>query len=96
MSDAFDLDLLPDPVIRIDADRCVVAANAAADALAGTPLAGKPLTETLAPEDADGRKVFGDCWPAGSALRSVRTTPELPVAVTDATGHRVTVRLRRR
>lgn len=71
-----DLDLLPDPVIRLDADRVVVAANAAAAELAGEPLAGRPMTDTLDPHDAQGRGIFGSCWPASAALRSVLSMPE--------------------
>jgi hypothetical protein len=83
-----DLDLLPDPVIRLDSDRVVVATNAAAEALAGAPLVGRPLADTLAPKDAQGRGVFGTCWPAGAGLRSVRATSPLSLTVAHADGQR--------
>jgi signal transduction histidine kinase len=92
MTESIDLDLLPDPVLRLGADHVVVAANVAADTLAGTALVGRSLADTLAPEDGDGRKVFGDCWPAGAALRSVRTTPEIPITIRAARGERLLVR----
>src|SRR5206468_1321211 len=44
------LDALPDPVVRLDADRCIVDANEAAGRLAGTPadqLVGRALSEVF-------------------------------------------------
>jgi signal transduction histidine kinase len=87
-----DLDLLPDPVLRLDADRTVVAANAAAVELVGHELVGHKLADVLAPRDADGRSVLGDCWPTGSALRSVVAVPELALTVA-VDGDRVPVRV---
>ncbi len=40
----------------LGADHVVVAANVAADTLAGTDLVGRSLADTLAPEDGDGRR----------------------------------------
>lgn len=88
-----DLDLLPDAVIRLDADRVVVAANTAAEALAGGALVGRPLADTLVPKDGQGRGIFGDCWPTGAALRSVSGMPEQVVTVRAGDGERASVRV---
>jgi hypothetical protein len=88
-----DADLLPDAVVRLDAARVVVAANAAATALAGGPLMGQPLADTLEPVDNDGRGLFGTCWPSSSALRSVTTMPEQDLTVRSADGERFPVRV---
>ncbi len=88
-----DIDLLPDPVLRLDANRVVVAANAAAVALAGQPLLGRPLADALDPKDTQGRGVFGDCWPAGATLRSVNAMPELPITVLVGEGERLGVKV---
>lgn len=88
-----DLDLLPDPVVRLDADRVVVAANVAAERLAGAPVVGRPLTAALDPRDGQDRSVFGDCWPNGASLRSVASVPEQLLTVTGPPGERQEVRV---
>jgi signal transduction histidine kinase len=87
-----DVDLLPDPTVRLDAARVVVAANAAAVALAGRSLVGEALADTLEPLDADGRGVFGTCWPSSASLRSVTLMPEQDLTVRVAGGDRSPVR----
>ncbi len=94
MGEAIDLDLLPDPVVCIDAANVVVAANGAAVALAGgADLVGRRLAEVLDPRDRDGRSFLGDCWPASAALRSVGSVPEQGVTVSSDDGQRIAARL---
>jgi signal transduction histidine kinase len=90
---AIDLELLPDPVLRLDASRVVVAANVAAERLAGTPVVGRPLADTLDPRDGQKRSVFGDCWPGGAALRSVGGVPEQTLSVAVGGDERLEVRV---
>jgi signal transduction histidine kinase len=91
---AIDLDLLPDPVVRIDAGNVVVAANAAAVELAGgRDVVGRTLAEALDPRDRDGRSLLGDCWPGAAALRSVASMPEQPVTIAGPEGVRIAARL---
>ncbi|MGH9136523.1 MAG: sensor histidine kinase [Acidimicrobiales bacterium] len=82
---AIDLDLLPDAVVRLDADRLIVAANAAAAQLAGAvspdELLGKSLVDVLDPRDLDGRSLLGECWPPAASLRSVVALPDQAVTV---------------
>jgi signal transduction histidine kinase len=91
---SIDLDLLPDPVLRLDAERIVVAANAAAVELtAGGDLVGKQLADVLDPRDRDGRSVLGDRWPPSAALRSVSAVPEHAVTIAGRDGERIGARL---
>jgi PAS domain-containing protein len=83
-----DLDLLPDAVVRIDAGHVVVAANAAAEQLAGAALTGRRLADALDPLDPDGRGVFATCWPRAAVLRSVSAMPELELVIRGADGVR--------
>lgn len=93
MADDIALDLLPDPVLRVDAGHLVVAANRAAVDLAGAPLVGAKLADVLDPRDAAGRSVLGDCWPPSAALGSVVAVPEQAVTVARAGGERTAARL---
>ena len=89
-----DLDLLPDPVVRLDAGNVVVAANRAAVELAGgAALVGRQLADVLDPRDSDGRSLLGDCWPASASMRSVTAVPEHVVTVAGADGERIHARL---
>lgn len=91
---AIELDLLPDALVRIDAEHVVIAANAAAVHLAaGSELVGKRLGDVLDPRDRDGRSVLGECWPASSSLRSVTAVPEHPVTIAGPDGERFGARL---
>lgn len=83
-----DLDLLPNAVVRIDASHVVIAANAAAEELAGSALVGRGLADALDPVDPDGRGVFATCWPRAAALRSVSAMPELELVIRGADGVR--------
>jgi signal transduction histidine kinase len=94
VADALDLDLLPDPVVRIDAANVVVAANqAAVDLAGGVELVGTRLADVLDPRDRESRSVLGDCWPASASLRSVSMVPDSPVTVVGSGGERVAARL---
>jgi signal transduction histidine kinase len=94
VGEAVDLDLLPDPVVRLGADNVVVAANQAATALAGgAALVGTRLADVLDPRDRDGRSLLGDCWPASASMRSVTGVPEHRVTVAGADGQRIGARL---
>lgn len=93
MGELVDLDLLPDPVVRIDAANVVVAANQAANDLAGGDVVGTSLADSLDPRDRDGRSVLGDCWPPSASLRSVSVLPNVPVTVACAGAERVAARL---
>jgi signal transduction histidine kinase len=99
---SIDLELLPDPIIVLDAERRIIAANTAAAELAGaagpSALHGRTLIEVLDPRDTDGRSLLGECWPASAGLRSVTGLPEQPIRVHTPGGTRtvrVTARYRR-
>ena len=74
---AFHLDLLPDAVLRLDAERRVVEANAAAAALTGwspDDMRGRALDELLSPRARDGKPLVDGAWHRSVRLRSVVRT----------------------
>ena len=78
------LDLVPDAILRLDADRRIVAANHATIELTGfapDQLTGKDAREILDPRTPDGRPVWANGWPASARLRSVRSVPEQEVTL---------------
>ena len=78
------LDLLPDAVVRVDAARRLVEANAAAAELTGyapAELVGADCAELLRPRGRDGKALWRDGWPPSAALRSVRRIPEQQVTL---------------
>jgi signal transduction histidine kinase len=78
------LDLLPDAVLRLDADRRIVAANAAASHLTGytlDQLVGADCRALLDPRSPDGRPVWPNGWHPSAQLRSVHSLPEQEVTV---------------
>ena len=78
------IDLVPDAIVRLDADRRIVAANHATTELTGfTPaeLTGRDCREVLDPRTPDGRPVWANGWPASARLRSVRSVPEQEVTL---------------
>jgi len=78
------LDLLPDAVLRLDADRRIVAANAAATHLTGyslDELVGADCRELLQPRSPDGRPVWPNGWHPSVSLRSVHSLSEQEVTV---------------
>lgn len=78
------LDLLPDAVLRLDADRRIIAANSAAEHLTGyslDQLVGADCGALLDPRSPDGRPVWPDGWHASAQLRSVHSLPEQEVTL---------------
>jgi PAS domain S-box-containing protein len=88
------VDLLPDAVIALDADRRISAANAAACRLTGytrEQLVGQVCRDRLEPRDRDGRALWTDGWHPSAGLRSVRALPEQAVTIRRRDGHEATV-----
>ncbi|HEV3226118.1 MAG TPA: ATP-binding protein [Acidimicrobiales bacterium] len=82
-------DELPDPIVRVDADRTIVEANEAAGRLAGRPatdLVGAALVEVFAPRARDGSPLLADGWHRSTRLRSVVGIPEHEVLVATTDG----------
>src|SRR4051794_6011290 len=83
------LDLLPDGILRLDAERRVTYANAAAGAMTGfgaRGLVGHRAAELLEPRGRDDRPLWLDGWHPSARLRSVRAIPEQEVTLTRADG----------
>jgi signal transduction histidine kinase len=83
------IDLLPDAVLRLDGDRRIVAANAAAAALTGFPidrLNGKGCAELLDPRGRNGKAVWADGWHPSALLRNVKQLPEQEITISRADG----------
>jgi signal transduction histidine kinase len=79
-----ELDLLPDAVLRLDADRRVLDANAAAAELIGLARAevvGQQAEALLDPRGKDGKPVWADGWHPSARLRSVRLMPEQEIEI---------------
>ena len=88
-----DIDLLPDAVFILDADRRLRAANRAASQLTGHPVAGlvgRAPADALECRGADGRPLWDDGWHPSAHLRSVRAIPEHEVHLRAADGTEVT------
>src|SRR4051812_43284771 len=79
LADLADLvDLMPDAVLRLDGERRIVAANAAAVSLTGFPvdrLTGKSCAALLDPRGRNGKSVWDDGWHRSALLRSVKQLP---------------------
>lgn len=78
------LDLLPDSVLRLDAERRIIGANAAAAALTGHSLdilVGADCAKLLDPRNPDGRPIWSDGWHPSAKLRSVQFLPEQEVTL---------------
>src|SRR5712671_5350690 len=89
------LDALPDAIIRLDADRRIVEANAAAGRLAGrsaSELTGESMGDVFAPRMRDGSPILTDGWHPSTRLRSVVGIPEHEVTIA-AVGGDVKVRV---
>ncbi|HEX2039392.1 MAG TPA: PAS domain-containing sensor histidine kinase [Acidimicrobiales bacterium] len=89
-----NLDLLPDAVLRLDADRRIVEANAAAGDLTGydvDKLVGQPCGDFLDVRSKNGHALLVDGWHPSAAFRSVRFIPEQEVVLRCAGGDDVHV-----
>ena len=78
------VDLLPDAVIRLDAQRRVTEVNAALlrlTAFGEGDLAGRDIVDTLDPRTADNKPCWPDGWHPSARLRSVREIPEQEVLI---------------
>jgi PAS domain S-box-containing protein len=78
------LDLVPDAVLQLDADRRIVAANTAAAALTGysvDELVGRDVADVLYPRSKDGKPLLAGAWHHSTMLRSVRRLPEHEVTI---------------
>ena len=76
------LDLLPDAVIRLDADRKISAANAAVSAFTGfssEELIGRDIVDLLDPRTPEGKPCWPNGWHKAASLRSVHAIPEQEV-----------------
>ncbi|MGH9150614.1 MAG: ATP-binding protein [Acidimicrobiales bacterium] len=83
------IDLLPDAVIHLDADRRIIAVNAATAALTGysvDELVGKDVVERLDPRGPDGRLVLAEGWHPSAHMRTVRSVPEQELVLGRADG----------
>jgi signal transduction histidine kinase len=83
------LDDLPDAIVRVDAERHIVEANAAALRLAGRPaneITGQALVDVFAPRSRDGSPILSEGWHPSSRLRSVVGIPEHEVTIAAAGG----------
>jgi len=89
-----DPNLLPDGVLELDAERRLVAVNAAAAALCGyasADMLGRGIDELLNPRRADGQPVWAAGWHGSTRLGSVARIPEQRVRLRAAGGRDVTV-----
>jgi signal transduction histidine kinase len=83
------IDLIPDPIVRLDQDRCIVEANEAAARLVGRSVAeliGEPCASVLAPRAADGTPLLVDSWHPSAKLTAVHALPEHQVTIATAGG----------
>jgi len=83
------IDLLPDAVLRLDAERRIVDANAAAAALTGydrDALLGQPCGDFLDVRSKNGHPLLNGDWHRSAYLRSVRLVPEQEVTIRRADG----------
>ncbi len=89
-----DIDLLPDAVFQLDADRRLRAANAVATALTGYPVAelvGRAPEEVLGCRTTEGKPVWSNGWHPSAHLRTVRGIPEHEVLLRTAAGGEISV-----
>jgi len=88
------IDLLPDAIVVLDAERTITAVNDAAAELLVRPakdLLGASADETLEPRTRDGKLVWADGWPRAALLTRVRRIPEQEVDVLAGDGRSVRV-----
>ena len=78
------VDLVPDAVLRLDAQRRILQVNRAAAQLTGyaaEQMLGADCQVLLDPRGADGRPVWPDGWHPSARLRSVHALPEQEVTL---------------
>lgn len=88
-----DLDLLPDAVLRVDADRRLTVVNRAAAALTGyrpDEMIGSSIDELLQPRRYDASPVSTNGWHPSARLRSVVGIPEQRIRLRAADGRDIT------
>jgi signal transduction histidine kinase len=82
-------DDLPDPIVRLDAERCILEINDAGARLAGrraADLVGQSLSAVFAPRGRDGVPLLADDWHPSARLPSVHGIPEHEVTIATARG----------
>jgi signal transduction histidine kinase len=89
------LDELPDAIVRVDGDRRIVEANAAAIRLAGgggTDMTGRSIADVFAPRARDGSPILTEGWHSSARLSSVVGIPEHELTISvDGLEHKVRV-----
>jgi signal transduction histidine kinase len=83
------LDVIPDPVVRLDAQRRIAEVNRAAARLIGRDardLTGEPVAGVLAPRRPDGTPMLVDGWHPSASLRGVKALPEHVVTISTPEG----------
>jgi PAS domain S-box-containing protein len=83
------LDELPDPVVRVDADRRIVEANDAAGRLIGCKrddLVGRSLVDAFSPRGTNGEALLAKGWHPSARLRSVNVIPDQEVTIASPDG----------
>jgi PAS domain S-box-containing protein len=88
------LDLLPDAVLVLDEGRRITEVNRAATGLTGydrPELLGQSCVDLLDPRDAAGQPVWAQGWPAGAALRAVKSLAPQTVWLRHRSGRSVAI-----
>jgi PAS domain S-box-containing protein len=88
------LDALPDAVLQLDHDHCVLAANATACRLTGysqPELLGRDCCALLVARRRDGHRIIADAWHPSTLLRAVRSMSEQEITIRTATGRDIKV-----
>jgi PAS domain S-box-containing protein len=83
------LDQIPDGVLRLDEERRITAANAAAAAITGfepATLVGRHCADLLDPRGRDGHRIWPEGWHPSARLRSVKGLPEQEITLQRADG----------
>ena len=84
--------MLPDAVLRLDADRTIVEVNEAACALTGyrpEEMVGRPCGELLDARGKNGHPLLDGAWHPSSRIRTVRVLPEHEVTIRRRDGEEV-------